>query len=286
MVPAHTAAMLYAFIGSEAVAGGLSWGRLQRESVRVYRDVYVPIGIEIDAVIRAQAAWLWSRRRGVVAGLAAAALHGSKWVDPSLTVDLYHDNRHRLPGLMTRAEPLGDDDVCVISGIPVTIAERTAVDLACWHPLTGAVASIDALARATDLTIADVELLAQRLRGRRGIANARRVIGLVDAGAQSPKESWLRTVLVQAGLPRPQTQIPIHDDVGKAIAYLDMGWPEFKIAVEYDGEHHRTRRSQYSWDVRRSEMLQRRGWIVIRVVADDSSADVVRRVRDALARRR
>lgn len=278
--------MVNAFIGSEAMAGGLSWGRLQRESTRVYRDVYVPAGIEIDAVTRAQAAWLWSRRRGVVAGLAAAALHGSKWVDPALTVDLYHDNRHRLPGLMTRAEPLSEDEVCVVSGIPVTIAERTAVDLACWYPLNQAVASIDALTRAADIKIADLELLVQRLRGRRGIANARRVIGLVDPGAQSPKESWLRTLLIRAGLPRPQTQIPIHDAVGKAIAYLDMGWPEFKIAVEYDGEHHRTRRSQYSWDIRRSEMLQRRGWIVIRVTADDSEADIVRRVRDALARRR
>lgn len=285
-MPAHTAAMLNAFIGSEAIAGGLSWGRLQRDSTRVYRDVYVPAGLEITAVDRAQAAWLWSRRRAVVAGLAAAALHGSKWVDPSLTVDLYHDNRHRLPGLMTRAEPLSDDEVCVVSGIPATTAERTAVDLACWYPLNEAVASVDALARATEIKIADVELLMQHLRGRRGIANARRVIGLVDAGAQSPKESWLRTLLVQAGLPRPQTQIPICDDIGKAIAYLDMGWPDLKIAVEYDGEHHRTHRSQYAWDIRRSEMLQRRGWIVIRVTAEDSPTHIVRRVRDALARRR
>lgn len=285
-MPAHTAAMLNAFIGSEAIACGLPWGRLQREFTRVYRDVYVPAGIAIDAVIRAQAAWLWSRRRGVVAGLAASALHGSKWVDPALTVDLYHDNRHRLPGLMTRAEPLSDDEVCVLSGIPVTTAERTALDLACWYPFNDAVASVDALARATEIKIADVELLVKHSRGRRGIARARRVIGLVDAGAQSPRESWLRTLLVQAGLPRPQTQIPIYDAVGKAIAYLDMGWPELKIAVEYDGEHHRTRRSQYSWDIRRSEMLQRRGWIVIRVTAEDSEADIVRRVRDALARRR
>ena len=50
--------------------------------------------------------------------------------------------------------------------------------------------------------------------GRRGIIQARKTIGLADAGAQSPKESWLRTVLVEAGLPRPQTQIPIHDEWG------------------------------------------------------------------------
>lgn len=252
----------------------------------MYRDVYVPDGTEITAVVRAQAAWLWSRRRAVIGGLAAAALHGSKWVDPGLSVDLYHDNRHRLPGLNPRAEQLGDDEICTAAGVPVTTPARTALDLACWHPLVKAVASVDALARATDVTIPEIGLLAERQRGRRGITRARRVIGLVDAGAQSPKESWLRTLLVEAGLPRPQTQIPIRDGFGKAIAYLDMGWPAFKIAVEYDGDHHRTQRSQYSYDIRRLEMLQRRGWTVIRVTAEDSSDDVLRRVRDALARRR
>jgi very-short-patch-repair endonuclease len=65
-----------------------------------------------------------------------------------------------------------------------------------------------------------------------------------------------------------------------------MGWERIKVAVEYDGDHHRTSRSQYSYDVRRSEMLARRGWIVIRVTAGDSEENILRRVRDALARRR
>ena len=72
-----------------------------------------------------------------------------------------------------------------------------------------AVAAIDALARATDLKMADVELLAVRYRGRRGIGRARTCSILSTQGAQSPKETWLRLVLVQAGLPRPQTQIPV-----------------------------------------------------------------------------
>lgn len=126
--------MIQAFIGSEAIAGGLSRGE-SAGSARVYRDVYVPDGTEITAVVRAQAAWLWSRRRAVIGGLAAAALHGSKWVDPGLSVDLYYDNRHRLPGLNPRAEQLGDDEICTAAGVPVTTPARTALDLACWHPL-------------------------------------------------------------------------------------------------------------------------------------------------------
>jgi very-short-patch-repair endonuclease len=95
----------------------------------------------------------------------------------------------------------------------------------------------------------------------------------------------LRLVLIKAGLRRPQTQIPVRDKTGNVIAYLDMGWEDVKVAVEYDGDHHRSDRYQYNWDVRRSEVLHRLGWTVIRVVAGDRPAEIVRRVKSALADR-
>lgn len=167
----------------------------------------------------------------------------------------------------------------------MTSAARTALDLGCWYPTIAAVAGIDALARATQIKTADVELLVERYSGRRGIVQAREAVALFDSGAQSPKESWLRIVLIQAGLPRPQTQIPVLNEFGSAIAYLDMGWEDVKVAVEYDGDHHRTDRRQYGWDIRRAEMLQRRGWIVIRVVTGDRPRDIIHRVRAARAGR-
>lgn len=133
--------------------------------------------------------------------------------------------------------------------------------------------------------MADVELLAARYRGRRGLERARVSLELVDAGAQSPKESWLRVILIRAGLPRPQTQIPVLNEVGSAIAYLDMGWEDIKVAVEYDGDQHRSDRSQFGWDIRRLERLQHKGWIVVRVVAGDRPAEIVQRVHAARARR-
>ena len=92
-------------------------------------------------------------------------------------------------------------------------------------------------------------------------------------------------ILVQAALPKPQTQIPVNDEFGEVFAYLDMGWAELKVAVEYDGEQHRTDQRQYKWDSRRRETLERLGWIVIRVLAGDRPAEIIRRVRAALARR-
>jgi hypothetical protein len=180
---------------------------------------------------------------------------------------------------------LASDEVDIVAGTAVTTPVRTALDLACWYPTTTAVAALDDLVRTTELKIPDVELLAARYRGRRGIERARTSLNLVDAGAQSPKETWLRLVLVRAGLPRPQTQIPVADDFGDAVAYLDMGWDDVMVAVEYDGEQHRYDRRQFTWDVRRLEMIERRGWILVRVVAGDRPAEGVRRVRAARARR-
>jgi very-short-patch-repair endonuclease len=91
-------------------------------------------------------------------------------------------------------------------------------------------------------------------------------------------------LLIQAGLPRPQTQIRVVAD--EQTYYLDMGWQDCMVAVEYDGEQHRSDSLQYRKDIRRLEALQRMGWIVIRVVAGDHPAMIVRRVRHAREARR
>jgi hypothetical protein len=274
------------FLGSEALASGaVTRSQLCTRYARLFRDVYVNRDVEVTAALRAKAGWLWAKRQGVVAGVSAAALHGSKWVEETTTVELIHGNRHRLPGLHTRGDRIAEDEITIVDGVPVTTPARTVLDLGCWYPTTSGVAAIDSLARATEIKVADVELLTQRYPGRRGIARARLAIALFDAGAQSPKETWLRLVLVNAGLPRPQTQIPVLDEFGTVIAYLDMGWEDVKVAVEYDGEQHRSDRSQYNWDIRRSEILQRLGWIVVRVVAGDRPASIVRRVKSALGGR-
>jgi very-short-patch-repair endonuclease len=274
------------FIGSEAVAAGtLTKSQLATRYRRLFSDVYVVRDVDLDAEVRAKTGWLWTRRRGVVAGFAAAALHGSRWADDVHVVELIHDNWRSPAGIQTHRDRIEEDEVKWVVGIPVTSPARTALDFGCWYPTMTAVAGIDALARAIEIKAADVELLASRYLGRRGVARAREAIELSDAGAQSPKESWLRVVLIQAGLPRPQTQIPVRNEFGNAIAYLDMGWEDVKVAVEYDGEQHRSDRRQYTWDVRRLETLERLGWIVVRVLAGDRPAEVIRRVRAALARR-
>ena len=130
---------------------------------------------------------------------------------------------------------MADDEIEIVHAIAVTTPERTALDIASRYPLDAAVAAIDALARRTRLKMADVDLIAERYKGRRGIRRARKALDLVDAGAESPRETWLRLLLIRGGFPPPTTQIPVYDKYGVLVAVLDMGWEDIKVAAEYDG---------------------------------------------------
>jgi hypothetical protein len=274
------------FIGSEAVtAGALTPYELRTRFGAIHRDAYIAHGIERTAVVRAHAAWLWSQRRGVVAGYSASALHGARWVDANRPAELIYENRHAPPMIRTWSDRIEDDEATSSDSVKVTNPARTALDLACRYPIERAVAAIDALARATDLKMADVELLADRYKGRRGIRRARVALSLVDAGAESPRESWLRLILIRAGFPAPQTQIPVYDEYGQLVAVLDMGWEQINVAVEYDGDHHWTDRRQFKKDIRRAETLTELGWIDVRVTAGDTEGGVIARVSAALDRR-
>ena len=273
-------------IGSEAVESGVVTPyTLRSRFVAIHPDVYASPGVALTAASRARAAWLWSRRRGVIAGQSASALHGAKWIDDRAPAELLYDYRRPPAGIRTWSDRIDDDEVVLIAGLPVTTPVRTGLDLACRYRLGAAVAAIDALARATDITVAEIETLADRYRGRRGIRRARVALPLVDPGAESPRETWLRLLLIDAGYPRPRTQIPVHGEYGEIGAVLDMGWEDVKIALEYEGDHHRTDRRQFRRDIRRFEALADMGWLTIRVTAEDTRGGILARVTAAWSRR-
>ena len=144
-----------------------------------------------------------------------------------------------------------------------------------------AIAGLDALAAATDVKVRDVQELAGEHRRTRGLRQLERALDFVDAGAQSPKETWLRLQLISAGFPRPRTQIAVPGDDGFPRYFLDMGWEDIMLAVEYDGEQHWTDPLQYAHDVTRQEYQAHVGWTVIRVVSRHRAGDVISRVRHA-----
>jgi hypothetical protein len=169
------------FVGSEAIARGLATkSQLETRYRRVFRGVYIDRDAELTAAVRAKAGWLWTGRRGIVAGFSAAALHGSKWIDDTRVVELIHNNHHCSAGIQLHRDTVASDEIEVIGGLVVTSPTRTALDLGCWYLTMTAVAGIDALARATEIKAADVELLLRRYAGRRGIARARQAVCLFD----------------------------------------------------------------------------------------------------------
>jgi hypothetical protein len=274
------------FVGTEALrAGSLTERELRRSCTRVYRNVYLRRGVELNAASRALAAWLWSGKQAVVAGNSAAALLGAKWVDALAPAELVSGRKRPPPLIITRNETLLAGEVVILNGIPVTSPSRTAFDLGRRPGLQTAVIRVDALARATGVTVEAVNAVLDVHRGARGVNQLRRVLPLVDAGAESPQETRTRLLVIAAGFPRPQTQIEVLNDWGRVLARIDMGWPEVKVGIEYDGSQHWTDSRVRTNDIDRTVELQRRGWILIRVSADllRYRPDVViSRVRDAL----
>lgn len=245
-------------------------GRLTRHGLtrfrRLHRDVYVSADTAITAAIRARAAALWAHPNCVLAGLSAAALHGSRWIDPGTPATIIRSGpRRSIPGVVVRTESLRPDEVTQIHGIPTTTVARTAFDLCRWLALDDAVAAVDALCNATRLDPAMVLELADRHRGSRRLRQLRQVISLVDGGAASPPETRTRLLIVRAGLPTPSTQVKIRDETGYPVAVSDLGWERWRVVVEYDGIHHWRDERQRTWDIDRYQILDELGWECVRV---------------------
>ena len=275
------------FLGSEAIAQKqVTWGQLRSRYRAIFPDVYTPRIAEPSLYSNTLGAWLWSGRRAPITGRAASAMHGSLWVDEKAPVELMWRNDHPPAGIITRNSHFTCDDVMEIDGMSVATPQRTAYELGRYLPRDPAVAHLDALSRATGLDAEHVAPLIDRYKGARGIRALRTAIDLMDGGAQSPKETWLRLLLIDAGYPRPRTQIPVLDDTGLPFAFLDMGWEDVMIAVEYDGEQHRTDTVQYRWDVKRLRKVHDLDWLHVKVIAGDRPREVLEQVSRAWAIRR
>lgn len=274
------------FIGSEALASArLTRHQLRTRFVAVHQDVYVPKDIEMTPLLRARACWLRSRRRGILVGFSAAAVHGSKWISLRRPAEIADDNRRQAANVIARAVRLDATDICERTGMRLTTPVRTAIDLLCWYPPDTAIPAVDSLARATRLKVSDIRAAGSADRGRRGIRQARAALEMVDPRSESPRETWLRLLIIRAGFPWPESQIAVRNEYGVVIAEVDLGWESLKIAVEYEGDHHRVNRRVFNRDIHRMDELIEIGWIVIRVTVEDTPAAIIQRIRRAFARR-
>lgn len=262
--------------------GAVTRQTLRRRYVKLHHNVYAPVGLTLDARDRAFAAWLWSRGKATLVGHSAAAMHGTKWLPADIPAELARIRHRATDGIVVHSGALADDEICLRASIECTTPARTAYDIGRRVNGDTAIARIDALLNATGCTVAEVTSIADRNPGARGIRQLNAALRLADGGAESPKETELRLLLVRDALPRPVTQIR----VGRR--RIDMGWPQCKVGVEYDGEQHWTNPSDHADDIERLEFLAAQGWTIVRVSARQlrfARPEILRRVRSALARR-
>jgi len=183
----------------------------------------------------------------VFTGLTAAWLHRLD-VDPCHPVEVAVPTRsgaRSRPGLSVRHCALPKSVVTRVRGLPATSAACTFGDLRKRIPA------------AEFLVLADQAL-------RLGLGQ----FDDLAEPAESPMETRLRWLLLEAGLPRPQVQVPLHNSAGRFVGRADLYYPAARLVIEYDGGNHRDRLVE---DNRRQNLLIDTGFRVLRFTALDLS---------------
>lgn len=280
----------------EALAAGSSPSRLRGDDLhRLYWGTRLPKAI--DPAIHEVCAALAARLPGhtFFSHFTAGHLHGMPLSHRFALAEPIHLGvsaparplvAKRLIGHSMRLLP---GDLGELDGLRLTSPERTWCDLAAWLTLEQLIAAGDALLSAANRKSTPARLAAavEQYPSRRGVRIARAAVPLLSARSLSPAESILRVRIIQAGLPTPQQNLSIYSAEGRFLAMCDLAFPDFKVIVEYEGDHHRTDKAQWGKDIRRVLDLQDEDWITLRAWAPDltNSAPLIARIRSTLTRR-
>ena len=177
----------------------------------------------------------------------------------------------------------------VVSGLSVAPPVET------WLQL-GAVLGLDDLIIAADSLVRRKRPLAALDQLGVALANAYRRPGLrllrealreVRAGTDSPRETLTRLIITRAGLPEPVVHFEVHNDRGDFVGTPDLFYPRYRIALEYEGDGHRTDTRTFNDDIERAELFQEAGCRYVRITRDhvDRPHRLVSRVRNVLIQR-
>lgn len=259
------------FLASRAIADGLTTrARLNGPGWRrILADVYLGAEAPLDHLTRCQAALLIAPPGTVCGFTSALGLYCPELRPaPGDPVELIVPRRTNVwprPELRVHRMTLVEGDTEVCGGFPTTTPARTAFDLARSEDLVEAVVWVDALL-ATRRT--SIEEISQYMaRGLPGTSRATKALELAAVRVESPMETRTRLLLVLNGLPRPEVQYEVYTN-GFFVARLDLAYPECRIGVEYDGDHHRQRRT-FQNDAVRANELERAEWRILRFTVDD-----------------
>lgn len=240
-----------------------------RENYRVlFRGVWVRRDQDVDFTMSSYGAGLAYPGSdvdlpGILCGWSAADLWGNAYrPEGALPEVIVPINGRQFDGVRVRRVQLDAEEFTVVDGSLVTTLTRTAIDLGRFNSREVAVSALDSMLRKHPSLIDDVKRVLKRWERHWGIGKAITALKLVDPLSESPWETRVRLILVDEDFHGFVLQ---HEVMGGRYR-LDAAWPHVKVAVEYDGEHHRTG-EQHARDLERWNRLRAAGWIVITVSA-------------------
>jgi len=277
------------FTPAQAAAEGISRHRLRtlvnaREVRRVLRGAYQASMAPDTLVARAAAAALVMPPQGVLCDRTAAWIHGVdtlRWreleVLPPLDVVVCRGARSTHRAQWRNGErDLSPHDVTEVAGVSVTTPLRTSLDLGCKLPKPAGLAALDSFMRLHGLTHDDFYDELPRYVGRRGVVRLRSLLPLADPRSESPAESWIRMIIVDAGLPLPELQHVVIRD-GYRSYRLDLAYPRHLVCVEYDGVEFHAGELAMAADGERRSWLRAQGWTILVLTRADLESDAVDR---------
>jgi very-short-patch-repair endonuclease len=215
----------------------------------------------------------WQRRLppdSVFSGATAAWLFGLD-LRPTNPIEAIVPSRSGVrsrPGLNMRRRDLPPSDVTRVRGLRTTTVRRTLRDLC--HRLVPVEALIVMDAAIHSRIIDKATLFSLHS------------LATLAAPAESPMETRLRWLLIQARLPHPEVQVDLRDSDGRFVGRADLYFAAAKLIIEYDGANHRDRLVE---DNRRQNALINAGFRLLRFAAADMyqrQDAVVAQVRRAL----
>ncbi|WP_091769889.1 endonuclease domain-containing protein [Blastococcus aurantiacus] len=278
-----------AWTTAEARTAGLSRGRLHGSAfVRLAHGFTARLDDAVDEVERLRLLTRVLPDDAAFSHATAAALLGAP-VDPPARAHVALTPRRVLPQraqFVVHARRLIDADVVPHRGLRLTSGAQTFLDLAETLPPSELVAVGDALLRAGHLDVCSLSERLDRAARVRGVARARDCAPLLSPLAMSRPESLIRYWLAVSHLPTPVAQVPVHDGWGRPVAHADLGYEEWKLALEYEGRQHADH-EQFGRDVDRYSLMAADGWLVLRFASRHlhGPAVVLERTRRALLSR-
>ncbi|WP_413316517.1 hypothetical protein AA0Z99_07720 [Agrococcus sp. 1P02AA] len=293
------------FLVRDALRAGVGRGRLRGSDLAApFRGVRAPPVGDLHALMRAYAPLMPLEHS--FGGLTAARFWGlpiaSAWAQDEPLVIARPKGATR--GMTAGTRHIAYDgerlSVVEVDGLRVLEPLSAALVLAREHAHEAMVQVVDALLtpsrwypglrlpreRSRPFTTPErIVAFSAACRGLAGVAALRAAAADARVGVDSRFETITRLLIVEAGLPEPVVHPAVVID-GVASS-PDLGYPELRIAIEYEGDGHRDAK-QWHVDIERYARFEAAGWITVRVTRDHMArrgAHFVQRIRAALARR-